>query len=87
MSNRVSIGASVSATYVICCVHDREKRKITTTDAFDPREFDPEVCVCCENIYLQRKGDFERHGLPLCDQCREAPVHSPAAPLKGELDG
>jgi hypothetical protein len=84
VTDRISIGASMSGIAAIYCVHDREKRNQLTTEEFDPRVYDPEVCVCCENIYLQRKGDFEKHGLPLCDTCRGDPVHSLGGPLKGE---
>jgi len=81
-----AVGFGVHGEAVVVCVHDREKRKTLETEPFDPELHSPEVCVCCENIFLLRKGDLERHGLPLCDTCRESPVHPLAAPLKGESE-
>lgn len=70
----------------VYCVHDREKRSELITEEFDPAILAPEVCICCENIYLQKKGDYERHGMPLCDICRGPLVHQPGAVLPWEGD-
>jgi hypothetical protein len=60
---------------VVCCVHDREKRKIIELE-FDPRETKVHLCACCENLFL------ERTDIPMfCPQCRRPPSYVLGGPL------
>lgn len=78
---------TLSGVAVICCVHDREKRQITTEQQiielgrelgveFDPKQHSIFDCACCQNWFVE-VGDEPR----FCHVCRGPLVHTPAAPL------
>ena len=66
----------MSATVVVCCVHDRVKRQITDL-AFDSAREKVHLCACCENLFT-RPDDVPHY----CPACGGRPVHALAAPLK-----
>jgi hypothetical protein len=76
MTNVNAIQTVISATAVVCCVHDREKRRVTDL-AFDPTREKVHLCVCCENLFT-RPDDIPHY----CEQCGARPVHPLMAPLK-----
>jgi hypothetical protein len=57
------------------CVHNREKRQVTTL-AFDPAKTSLHLCSCCENLFPERSDQ------PMfCPNCREAPIYALGGPL------
>lgn len=82
-----SIGIAIGGTAVVCCVHDREKRKIVTEaqvkslgasvgQVLDPKQHKLFLCVCCENLFVDT-GDKPK----FCHQCRQSLVHKLGGPL------
>lgn len=69
------ISATVSGTFVICCVHDRPKRQVTDL-AVDLRTHKPHLCTCCENLFT-RTDDVPHY----CPQCGGHPVHPLGGPI------
>jgi hypothetical protein len=64
-----------AGTAVVCCVHNREKRRVTDL-AFDPTREKLHQCACCENLFT------ERTDTPMfCRQCRGAAVYELGGPL------
>ena len=71
-----TIKATMSATVVVCCVHDRVKREVTDL-AFDASREKVHLCACCENLFT-RPDDIPHY----CGPCGGWPVHRLMAPLK-----
>jgi predicted RNA-binding Zn-ribbon protein involved in translation (DUF1610 family) len=65
----------VTGTYVVVCVHNREKRQVTDL-AYDPRLAKAHLCACCENLFL-RRDDVPHY----CPACGGRPVYRPAAAI------
>lgn len=42
---------SLSGTVQVFCVHRQQKRSIKEME-FDAAEFAPNICICCENMFL-----------------------------------
>lgn len=42
---------SISGTVQVFCLHNQEKRSRTVME-FDAAEFNPGICMCCENMFL-----------------------------------
>lgn len=72
---------------VVCCVHDREKRQVTTEaqvaalglevgQVYDPRQHKLHRCACCENLFVDASDEPR-----LCTVCLDAPAHALAGPL------
>lgn len=87
------IKATLGGVAVVCCVHDREKRQVTTQDHVERlgyelgRVYDPKVhytilCACCENLFVST-SDAPR----FCHVCNGSPVHQVMAPLPEPNEG
>lgn len=61
---------------VVCCIHNREKRKVTDL-IFDAATHKPHLCACCENLFL-RTDDVPHY----CEACGGKPVYQPGGPLR-----
>lgn len=73
MSSGAPVAFSVSA--IVCCVHDREKRKVKEL-AFDPITTSAHLCACCENVFRDPSD------LPMfCPDCSKPPKHMLGGPL------
>lgn len=81
------VRVALSATAVVCCLHDRVKRVVLDDKAlilgmqeaglkYDPAQHKIHKCACCENLFLDLT-DIPR----LCDGCSKAPVWAQAGPL------
>lgn len=77
----------LSGTYQVCCVHDREKRVVTTEAqaaelglavgvVYDPRLHKLHRCACCANLFFD-PSDEPR----FCSVCLRPPVHKLGGPL------
>ena len=89
---RVSLGGKA----VVCCVHDREKKQVTTEAQvimlgleygviFDPKIHRIHRCSCCQNLFVD-VSDEPMH----CTSCRRENVHVLGGPLNepiGVVDG
>lgn len=82
-----TFSVAVSGSAVVCCVHDRPKREITTEaqvaelglrvgQIYNPRQHRLWLCACCQNLFVD-PTDQPR----LCHQCQRAPGHPLEAPL------
>lgn len=82
----ISIGVGGKA--VVCCVHDRVKREVTSEaqvaelgrrvgQTYDPKQHKLWVCSCCENLFVD-PTDTPR----FCHACHTRP---PLHPLGGPL--
>lgn len=82
-----SFSVAVSGQAIVCCVHDRVKRQVTTEaqvaelglavgHVYDPRQHRVWLCACCENLFVD-PSDVPR----FCRQCYRSPVHAPGGPL------
>jgi hypothetical protein len=78
-----------SGTRVICCVHDREKRKVNTPDdvaelgllleppvLFDSRLHKIHRCACCDNLFIDPTDEPR-----FCSVCQRPLVHPLGGPL------
>lgn len=88
------IGIAVGGVAVVCCVHDRIKREVTTEQQvallgleagqiYDPTQHKLFKCACCENLFVD-PGDEPK----FCHVCRGSLVHPLGGPLpepKGRL--
>ena len=75
MSPTASVRPAFGGTAVVCCVHNREKRRVVEL-AFDPALTKLHLCSCCENLFT------ERTDTPMfCPTCRGPLIHTPAGPL------
>jgi hypothetical protein len=87
---------SVSGTAVVCCVHDRQKRQVTTERqvfelglevgiVYDARQHRIHRCSCCDNLFFD-VTDEPRY----CELCNpNRLVHPLGGPLTapiGEVD-
>lgn len=85
----------LSGKAVVCCVHDREKRKVKTEadvyalgllvgQEYDPAQHKLHLCACCENLFVDA-SDVPRY----CSVCLGPLVHAlggPLAPPHGVVD-
>lgn len=82
-----SLRMTLSGTAVVCCVHDREKRQITTEAqvadlaadvgaTYDPKRDKMFLCSCCQNLFVDL-GDEPLY----CHACRQPNVHPLGGPL------
>lgn len=80
---RVALGG----TAVVCCVHDREKRKVVTEaqvaalglqvgQVYDQRQHKLHRCACCENLFVD-PTDTPR----FCSACQGPLQHMLGGPL------
>jgi hypothetical protein len=78
---------SLGGTAVVCCVHDREKRQVTTEaqvaelgrqvgQTYNPVQHKLHMCACCLNLFVD-PTDIPR----LCSRCQGPPEHTQTAPL------
>lgn len=88
----------LSGTAVVCCVHDRKKREITTEAQvarlgleaevpvlYDRRQHRIYRCTCCDNLFVDTSDEPKR-----CHLCRVPPVWALGGPLNepgGPVDG
>jgi hypothetical protein len=89
---RVVFGGSAK----VCCVHDREKRLVTTDRqvaelglavgiVYDPKLHKLHLCSCCQNLFFD-PSDEPRY----CSVCQRPSVHALGGPLPkpgGTIDG
>jgi len=88
---KTSIRPTFSGVAVVCCLHDREKRQVTTPDHVaklglsltPPRIYNPRVdkiflCACCENMFVSL-DDTPKY-CSICDPSKPF-VHAPGGPL------
>ncbi len=77
----------MGGTAVVCCVHDREKRRVTTERQvaelglevgmlYDPIQHKLHLCGCCSNLFVD-PADTPR----LCSACQGPLVHPLGGPL------
>ena len=82
------IGVALGGHAVVCCVHDRVKREITTEaqvaelgrqvgQVYNPKQHRLWLCACCENLFVD-PSDEPR----FCHRCHTRP---PVHPLNGSL--
>lgn len=82
-----TLNMTVSGVAIVCCVHDREKRQLTTESAvaslfaetgypYDPKQHKLFSCACCENLFVGITDEPR-----FCDDCTSAPVHALGGPL------
>lgn len=82
-----SINVVASGKAIVCCIHDRVKREVTTEAQvmtiglevgirYDPVQHRLWRCSCCENLFVDA-SDEPRH----CRICQIPPVHQQAGPL------
>lgn len=82
-----SLSVSMTGVAVVCCVHDRIKREVTTEaqvaelglavgQVYDPTQHRLYRCACCENLFVD-PTDTPR----LCRQCQSPPRHALGGPL------
>lgn len=57
---------SISGTVQVFCLHDQEKRKRTVME-FDAAEHNPNVCICCQNMFLTKVAEPLREFCGECD--------------------
>lgn len=62
--NRLPI--SIGGTVQVFCKHNRQKRSITVME-FDILEHAPNVCSCCENMFLTPVDEQLPMFCPECD--------------------
>ena len=77
----------LGGTAQVCCVHDREKRVVTTEAQvaalgleagilYDPRIHKLQRCACCDNLFFD-PSDEPRY----CSVCQRPLVHPLGGPL------
>lgn len=79
----------LSGSAKVCCVHDREKRQVTTEAQvaelglllrppilFDPKQHKLFVCACCENLFFDISDEPR-----FCGPCQRPLVHQLGGPL------
>lgn len=80
---RIALGGKA----VVCCVHDRQKRQVTTEEQvidlgtqvgimFKKGIHHVHNCPCCDNLFVA-DGTTARY----CTICTRAPVHALGGPL------
>ncbi len=86
MSRQV-IRPVLSGKATVHCIHDRQKRIVTTERhvfdlgltlgiLYDPKQHKLHRCSCCENLFVD-PSDQPRY----CETCGRPPVHLQAGPL------
>jgi hypothetical protein len=87
MSDGLGLRISLGGAAVVCCVHDRKKRQVTTEvqvaalglsvgQLYDPKQHKLHFCSCCENLFVD-PSDEPR----FCSSCLPAPLHPLGGPL------
>lgn len=87
MATATALKIALGGTAVVCCVHDREKRKVVTERdvamlglevgvLYDPKQHKIHRCSCCENLFVD-PTDTPR----FCSTCLGATVHQLGGPL------
>lgn len=82
-----SLKITLGGTAVVCCVHDRVKREVTTEEqvmkllnyvGFQLKKGVHHMftCSCCENLFVD-EGTEPR----FCSDCRVTPIHALGGPL------
>lgn len=82
-----NFSVAASGTAVVCCVHDRVKREITTEaqvaelgrevgQVYDPKQHKLWLCACCQNLFVD-PSDTPR----FCRRCYRTPTHQLGGPL------
>lgn len=82
-----SIRPVLGGTALVCCIHDRAKREVTTESeiaaigaavgqVYDPTQHKIHLCACCENLFVDFT-DIPKY----CHRCRKPPVHPVGGPL------
>jgi hypothetical protein len=92
MSN---VKTTLGGVAVVVCVHDREKRQVTTIEQIQqlgreldpPMIFNPKVhyvakCMCCENLFVSLE-DTPR----FCSICQRDLVHPLGGPMPTPTEG
>jgi len=83
----VGLSVSVGGKAIVCCVHDREKRTVTTErqvaqlglrvgQIYDPAQHKLWKCACCDNLFVD-PTDTPRY----CAACQRPLVHALGGPL------
>jgi uncharacterized paraquat-inducible protein A len=86
----VSVGVRGAA--VVVCIHDREKRVVTTEkhvaelapqvgQTYDPKQHRLWLCACCENLFVDA-SDEPRY----CRRCQIPSSHPQAGPLRAPTE-
>lgn len=84
---RGQLKATLSGVAVVCCIHDREKRQVTTEAhvaelgklvgaVYDPVQHKLAHCPCCDNLFVQYDDEPK-----FCHVCRQSLVHPLGGPL------
>lgn len=84
---RTQFKVVASGVAKVYCLHDREKRQITTEadvaelgravgQVYDPAQHKLHNCACCQNLFVD-VSDTPR----LCSVCLGSTVHTAAAPI------
>lgn len=82
-----SIAPVLSGVAVVCCVHDREKRRVTSErdvfelglqvgQVYNPAQHKLHLCACCENLFVDPTDEPR-----FCSSCLPKPVHPLGGPL------
>lgn len=96
MNGEAGARVVMGATTQVCCIHDREKRVVTTEKrvaelgllvgiVYDARFHKIHRCSCCENLFFDWTDEPR-----FCRACQGASVHAAGGPLpkpKGVVDG
>lgn len=88
MDATLGLRIALGGTAVVCCVHDREKRKVVTEaqvaqlgldvgQVYDRRQHKLHRCACCENLFVD-PSDEPRY----CRLCLGPVTHPLAVPLR-----
>lgn len=86
-----SLQVSAGGVAVVCCVHDRPKRQITTEtevaelgltvgQIYDPKQHKIHKCGCCENLFVD-PTDIPR----FCRVCEGPVEHELRGPLPNPI--
>lgn len=82
---------AVGGIAVVCCVHDRAKRDVTTEAqvaelgrkvglVYDPKQHKLHICACCENLFVD-PTDVPR----FCHTCQGLLKHGLRGPLPNPI--
>lgn len=84
-----AVKISIGGVAKVYCIHDREKRVVTTEAQvaelglllpvpviFNPKIHKLQRCACCDNLFFDI-GDEPRY----CRPCQSSPMHQPGGPL------
>ncbi len=87
MGQSVGLSVSLGGSAIVCCVHDRQKRVVTTEKQvaelglaagrlYDPAQHKIHRCACCDNLFVD-PTDIPR----FCTPCQQPLVHALGGPL------